>query len=235
VPRDLLLTTIALVVSVFGNSSVFAQGQKKTIEWTQHSVFNAKALTEPDTHMTDQIDEIEIEAVTAEGQTVTIGEPFFAGDWLKNIVFRVRNISDKQIKNIQITLVLPEMTSGSPQIPFLNKTLAGTSLLMAPGSEVDLRVPAIKLYPWVVSKITEQGSLGRISRAQIYMVYLALSDGTVWSSGCMKTADLRNACPRPSPKLVLLFTNPATSQFAPGIRRQVATHQRARLLKPWRE
>ena len=152
-----------------------------------------------DPQIKNRIDEIEIERIVVEGQQVQMGAPFPASDdWLGNIGFHIRNISDKQLAKIQITLVLPEISPGSPQIPFcygcdpIEKQKG-----IKPGEEVQLTIP-IGLYPWVKSTIAEKG-VSRISKAEFLAVYLTLADGTVSASGCVKTADPKNACPSPSP------------------------------------
>jgi hypothetical protein len=192
---------ISLTVGVFAVPSIFSQTRNKTIEWPKVSVFNAGTKTGPHTHVTDRIDEIEIEAIMVEGHSVTIGEPFSAGDdWLKSMAFRVRNISGKQVKSVQITLVLPEMTFESPDIPFIDESAGvGNPKFISPGAEVELTVPSAGLYPCLVSRITERGSLARISRAEIHIIYVTSAEGTVWSSRCLKTVDPRNACPRAAP------------------------------------
>lgn len=191
--------TKPLLVSVFAALPVFSQTQTRTIEWQKASPY--KSTPGPGTHTTDRTDEVEIEGVVVEGRPINIGEPFPASDdWIENIGFRVKNVSGKQLTRIQIQLVLPEMTNGSPQIPFcygcdpIEKQKGVT-----PGEEVRLTIPVGDLYPWVKSRITEKGSLSRISKAQILVVFVGLADGTVWSSRCTKTADPKNACPSPSP------------------------------------
>jgi hypothetical protein len=190
-----------LVFFPFAVLPVFSQTQTRTIEWPQASPYNTKSASAPGAHTTDRTDEIEIAGIVVEGRPINIGEPFPASDdWLKNIGFRVKNVSGKQLTRIQIQLVLPEMSEGSPQIPFcygcdpIEKQKGVT-----PGEEVELTIPVGGVYPWVKSRITEKGSLSRISKAQILVVFVGLADGTVWSSRCAKTADQKNACPSPSP------------------------------------
>lgn len=191
--------TRLLIISTFAILPAFSQTQTRTIEWQKASPFQSTPGS--GTHTTDRTDEVEIEGVVVEGRTINIGEPFPASDdWIKNIGFRVKNVSGKQLTRIQIQLVLPEMTDGSPQIPFCH----GCDPIekqkgVTPGEEVQLTMPGGGLYPWVKSRINEKGSLSRISKAQILVVFVGLADGTVWSSRCAKTADPKDACPSPSP------------------------------------
>lgn len=192
--------TRLLIISTFAILPAFSQAQTRMIEWPKTSPYSSKARAAPDAHVKNRIDEIEIEGIVVEGLQIQVGEPFSASDdWLKNIGFRVRNISDKQVARIQITLVLPEIRSGSPQIPFCygcdpSEKQKG----IKPGEEVQLTMPGGGMYPWVKSTIAEKGIL-RISKAEFLAVFLTLADGTVWASGCAKTADPKNACPSPSP------------------------------------
>jgi hypothetical protein len=187
-----------LMVILFASLPAFAQRQSKLIEWPKVSVYNSKTRTTTDNHIVDRIDEIEIQAILVEGQTIIIGERFSAtDDWLKNISFRVKNVSGKQIKQIQITLVLPEIFR-SPQIQYVFRSEKPS--FIESGTEVQLTMPGGGLYPWVKSRIEEeQSTLARVNRAQILVSYVTMADETLLSSDCVKTSDLRNACPYRTP------------------------------------
>src|SRR5439155_18578974 len=86
------LLTVTLLVWL----PVFPQDQRKVIEWPTRSVYNSRTNTTPDNHIVDRIDDVEIEAITVEGQPINFGEQFNASDeWLKNISFRIKNVSAK--------------------------------------------------------------------------------------------------------------------------------------------
>lgn len=52
---------------------------------------------------------LEIVAINAAGQLITLGQPFTAdGEWLKDLSVKVRNISGKAISSIRISFTLPE-------------------------------------------------------------------------------------------------------------------------------
>ena len=190
--------TSLIIISTFAVVPVFSQTQTRTIEWQNKNPYTNYSKSGTDTHIKARIDEIELEGIVVEGRPINIGEAFPASDdWLKNISFRVRNISGKQLRKIQITLVLPEIKEGSPQIPFIAHVDKEKGL--APGEEVELTIPVGGLYSWVKDRIAEKGSLSRITKADILAVFVSLPDGTVWSSGCVKTADTKNSCPSPSP------------------------------------
>src|SRR2546423_10825676 len=138
-----------LAILLLAGAPVASQIKNRIIEWPEKSTFNSRTNTTPDNHVIDRIDEIEIESIVVEGQSVTIGEPFAAGDdWLREISFRVKNVSNRSIKHIQITLILPEIKHG-PDIPYLCLACgrkAENPLL--PGLETDLTLPGGGLYAW---------------------------------------------------------------------------------------
>jgi hypothetical protein len=177
--------------------SVIAQSQQKSIEWSSTPI-NSHVRTAPDTHAFDQLDGIEIEGITENGQSIIIGQPFAAGDdWLDGIVFRVKNVSGQRLSAIQIDLVLPEMTH-TVDIPFIYGTPTEKEKGILPGAEVELRVPP-GIYAWAKDRITETGSLSRISRAEIREMLVSLPNDTKWFSGCVKTTNPKNACHVASP------------------------------------
>lgn len=183
------LIVLALLVA----PSIIAQSQGKTIEWSPHPLSSHGVRTAPDTHAFDQLNSIEIEDITANGQSITIGQPFFASDdWLEGIAFRVRNISGQRLAAIQIDLVLPEM-SHTVGLPFIYGNPSEKEKAILPGEEVELRIP-VGIYGWAKERIAETGSLSRISKAQVREMLVTLPDGTKWFSGCVKTATPKNAC-----------------------------------------
>jgi hypothetical protein len=191
------LTTVFLV-----SAPAFAQLQRQ-IEWPEKSKFNSKTDTTPDNHIIDRINEIEIEAILVNGREIIVGEPFSADtDWLKAISFRVKNVSDKPIRRIQITLVLPEIPEikGRPQIHYLCLSCKGDGRdPLAPGAETELRMPEGGLYAWVKDRVNETTDFTQITRARIYSAWVTMDDGLVLWSDCIKTSNVRNACPYRTP------------------------------------
>jgi len=189
----------ALTIVFLVSAPAVAQLQRQ-IEWPEKSKFNSKTYTTPDNHMIDRINEIEIEAILVNGREIAVGEPFAADtDWLKAISFRVKNVSDKPIKRIQITLVLPEIKEG-PQIQYLCIACKGDGRNpLAPGAETELTMPGGGLYPWVKDRVNEKADFTQVTRAQIYSAWITMDDGLVLWSDCIKTSNVRNACPYRTP------------------------------------
>ena len=191
ISRSFLIGLIVLATLIA--PSVLAQSQQKSIEWSSTPLSSHGVKTTPDTRAFDQLDGIEIEDITANGQSIIIGEPFSAGDdWLGSLAFRVKNVSGQRLVAIQLDLVLPEMTP-TIDIPLIYGNPTEKEKGILPGEEVELKTPG-GIYAWAKGRITETGSLSRISRAQIREMLVSLPNDTRWYSGCIKTANPKNAC-----------------------------------------
>jgi hypothetical protein len=100
-----ILTT--LLGFLFAVTPGFSQNQNKVLEWSKRPVGSNNETAAASIQLSKQIDAIEIEDILVDGKSITIGEPFVADiDWLRNITFRVKNISGEQLMGIQRTLVL---------------------------------------------------------------------------------------------------------------------------------
>ena len=160
------------------------QESSKTLEWGDHANLNCGKVGTPSSRITY---EIELEDILIDGRSVLIGEPF-VGD-VRNLVFRVRNISDRPVGFIQITVILPEVKR-PPQIPFV-RAAESKATPVQPGQATELRVPAGKLYDWVNDTVSAQGlELLSIKRAAIDGIIVE-KDGKPAGS-CMTTRDQRN-------------------------------------------
>jgi hypothetical protein len=198
--RSASFCLVTLIVLAAGITPAYSQSPR-TIEWPKDSMRNSRGRSgSPDLRLVDRIEQIEIETIKVEGQSITIGEPFAASDeWLQNTSFRVKNISGQELKFVQITLVLPEITEGSPQLPFVCNEcrVDGKQIPITPGSEIELRIPST-IYEWAKGIIAQKSKLANITRAKILAVSVKTSDDLNWSSDCVKTRDGKSACVPPS-------------------------------------
>jgi len=173
-----------------------AQNQQKVLQWSDHPVGSHNEISTPPNQIVRQLELIEIEKITLHGQSITLGQPFSADeDWLRDLVFHVKNVSDRDIVGIQITLRLPEMKT-PPQVPYV----AGcrhdkTQPCIRAGEEVEAKLSGEKLYEWVKKAVASETEMNKISKAWFYVVLVTLPGDVQWSSGCVKTADQKNACP----------------------------------------
>ena len=181
----IVLAVVALALSLV---SVTAQERTRTLEWANHASPNDGRVPEP---FARRIETVELEDILINGRSILIGEPF-VGDF-RDLNFRVRNVSDKPVSFIQITVTLPEVAH-PPQIPFLMPKLDGkTAKPLLPGEQTDLKLPEGVLYNWVKDTVTSQGKdLQTLTKAWIYVIVLSSQD----SGGCIKVRDARNECPR---------------------------------------
>jgi hypothetical protein len=193
-PMRCLLATAGLLVWL----PAFAQSQSRTIDWPKASTYNSRTLATSDSHYVDQIDEVEIESITVEGQTVIFGEPFSASDeWLKNLSFRVKNVSARKLTQFQITLIMPElgpMRRIQIQYLCLECVRKNNPISFDPGTSVDLTLPR-SIYEWAKGIINENTTLSKITKAQVLVAYITNADRVEAGSDCVRTLDLRNRCP----------------------------------------
>ncbi|HEX5704034.1 MAG TPA: hypothetical protein VFX97_12590 [Pyrinomonadaceae bacterium] len=164
--------------------------------WSDHPAGSHHERTRAPHQIFKQLDAIEIQSINLGGKPIVIGEPFSADeDWLRDLTFRVKNVSDKELMLIQITLILPELEKPI-QVPYVSGCRHDKNQpCITPGVEVELRIPPIKLYEWVKSEVATQTELRKITKATIYHVILSLPGDITWSSGCVKTKDPKNTCP----------------------------------------
>lgn len=190
-----------LVSLVFAGTPVFSQNQNKVVEWSKSPIGSNNETVAASLQLFRQIDSVEIEDIAVEGKSIIVGKPFAAADdWLKSLTFRVRNNSEQRLLRVQITLILPEMNAQSPDIVFCyGCAVAEREAGLMPGEVVELKMLGGDFYDWVRSRIVEKGSISRINKAEIRNMYVTLPAGPTWFSGCVKTANPRNACLRSAP------------------------------------
>jgi len=188
---------VCILMALFSWTSALAQDQSRILEWANHTSINAGKVDLP---WSRQIDTIELEEILVGGKPVTIGEPF-AGeiDWIFDLAFRVKNISQEPIGFVQITVTLPQMKQ-SPQIPFvaLSSNPKNQNGFL-PGAEVELRIPPGKLHDWVKESVAKEIELSKIRRAAIYAVIFVPPMGATESGGCLRAINPKNGCPNSSP------------------------------------
>ena len=178
---------LLLLVPLLPPMTTAAQESAKTLDWGDQAKITCgkRGTAEP------KIFEIELEDILIDGRSVLIGEPF-VGD-IRDLVFRVKNVSDRPIDFIQITIALPEVKR-PPEIPFLRTSSETKNRPVQLGEETELRVPRGKLYDWVNDTVVTQGmELQRIRRAAIYSIIVTKSGQPVGE--CLKARDPRNECP----------------------------------------
>ena len=189
------LVVAGLSLLVFSVSGA-AQTQQKALLWPDHPRGSHNERTRAPNQVFKQLVAIEIQDINLAGKSIAIGEPFAADeDWLRDLTFRVKNVSDKDLMGIQITLILSELKKPI-QVPYVSGCRHDKNQpCIRPGDEVELRIPPIKLYEWVKSVVASEPELPKITRATIYDVLVSLPGDIAWSSGCVKTKDPRQACP----------------------------------------
>jgi hypothetical protein len=186
-----------LALLVIAVAPVVCQSQNKVIAWSKSPIGSNNEVAAPNLKMLSSIDVVEIEEILVDGKQIIIGEAFMADDdWLKSITVRVKNVSDQRVISVQLTVVLPELGPGSPDIVLcFGCAAAEKEKGLSPGEIAELKMPGGGFYEWVKGRITEGGSLSRISKVELHHMYVTPLTGPMWFSGCVKTANPKNACP----------------------------------------
>ena len=195
-----LLTVLASVVIAIAASP--PQTQNKTIEWSKSPVGSNRETVAPSLQLFRQIDDVQIEQILADGKPVNIGEPFVGRDdnWLKTITIRVKNLSYQHLKTVQLTLILPKLYPGSPQVIYCYGCAeVEREKGIAPGETVELKMPGGDFYNFVVARVAEKTSLSEINKAEISHMYVTPPSGPTSYSGCVKTANPNTPCPYVKP------------------------------------
>ena len=178
-----------LLLFVFVPPVIVPQELAKTLEWEDHHNINSGRIDLP---WSRRIEEIELEDILIDGRAIFIGEPF-VGD-IRNLAFRIKNISDGPIGFVQITVTLPEVKA-PPEIPFVRAGDGKTLKSLLPGEEAELRIADRKIYDWVGDTVTQQGrELKSIRKAAIRTVIIVSQKSGQLPGGCVKTRDPRNEC-----------------------------------------
>ena len=184
---------ITLLWILLTASVALGQEVAKTLEWYDHRNPNDGSLNPI---WAKRIEAVELEDISLDGKSMLVGEPFL-GD-IRRFIFRVKNISDKPIGFVQVTLTLPEIKDGGPQIPFVLPRANGNKAApILPGAEAELKLAGDqKVSDWVRDSVAKAGrDLQTIRRVAIYAVGSDSEPAGHTMVGSIKTRDPRNECP----------------------------------------
>ena len=177
---------------------VFSQSRDRVLHWSEPvTIINSPGSGY--SAVLVQIDALEIVDITVGDKSITIGETFSADDqWLENLTFRVKNVSNASFSILQLNMFLPEMMPGGPMVTLCYGCGAsfGKVKPIAPGEEAEMKVA---FYSWLKDQINAKTNLSAITKAEIQQMIVTQSDGQKSISRCVRTASLKNSCPKPAP------------------------------------
>ena len=183
------------LVSAFvllATTSVVPQSKNRVLQWGELPFSSSNTIGAPGTQVLAQIEALEIKDISVAGKSISIGQPFAAGDdWLMSLTLRVKNISDQSFSSIQINLILPEIMPGGPLVPLCHGC-RDPGKGIKPGDEFEMKV---LFQEWVTDQIKSKTTLSSITKAQIQDISVKHPGGTKLLSGCLRTADQKSACP----------------------------------------
>ena len=191
----------AIKISVFvllATTAANSQSRNRILQWAEIPISNSNTIGAPGTQVLAHVDSLEIKDITAAGKSITMGGSFAADDdWLTSLTIRLKNVSDQSFSSIQIDMILPEIMPGGPLVSLCYGCGGvGMGQTIAPGDEFEMKVV---FQQWVTDQIKSKSSLSSITKAQIQNISVKQADGKKLLSGCLRTADHKDACPRTSP------------------------------------
>lgn len=145
---------------------------------------------------------VQLAGISYNGRSL-LGNPSFSADsdWLRNLTFTVKNVSDKNIVNFILNLEVEK-----EGLPIDLKSVSGIfgmpigilpdeiyekrKKVLAPGEEVK-----ISIDPYTINRLDQhlkQTGSGEISRAKLLFNFILFEDKTGWNQGKVLVQDSRN-------------------------------------------
>ncbi|MGZ8842922.1 MAG: hypothetical protein ACXW18_04620 [Pyrinomonadaceae bacterium] len=163
--------------------------------------------TEAQNHETQRIVEktslknepLKIEELRVKTKTVSLGQPFLAGDdWLQGMTFRLKNSSGKTLRRAELELEFPEIKLGGAtffltlhygQIPDLPDPDSVEMPLVQPNQTIELKFDD-STYAALRQRVFANQEPATKARVEISTTYFA--DGTAWRHGFWHRRDPNN-------------------------------------------
>ena len=190
----ILRCIVCLLISLSFTTAVRSQTPTRFLVWSPSPVGSNNERVAPGLELSRQIKEVEILEFLVEGREINIAEGFSApDDFLRTMSFKVKNVSKRMMSRIQITLIVPDNKPYSPQIIYCYGCAGKQQEKgIAPGEIVELQMPE-PIYEFVMGRLAEKG-VTVVKRVEVSHMYVDFPDGPTLYSGCIKTANPRNAC-----------------------------------------
>lgn len=192
--RILKLYIVWLLLSLSLTATARSQTPTRFLSWSSSPVGSNNERVAPPLELSRQIKEVEIVEFLVGGREINIAEGFSApDDFLRTMSFKVKNVSKRVMSTIQITLVVPDNRLHSPQIIYCYGCAEKQREKgIAPGEVVELQMPE-PIYGFVMTTLAEKG-IRVVTKVEVSHMYVSFPEGPTLYSGCIKTANPRNAC-----------------------------------------
>lgn len=184
--RDLLPAFLGLLImfAVFGISKnpLAGAGQQKP-----RKLIKTDALSKPED------EPIIITNVKLGPHDVNLNAPFEDEDdeWIRNLSFKLRNHSTKNVTYIGVNVFIPGETNGTvpgmvQQFRFGQQpgspNLTNPSVLITPGEAIDVSIPATK-YQSIKQFIDTTQPQRKVASVMVKVYLVLFEDGTKWDGG----------------------------------------------------
>ncbi len=199
---------LCLTVAMFFASTTIpyrVQGQNRVVEWSAHPLVKIDASA-VEGRLADVEEAVEIIDVKVGDVSITVGDPFLAGDdWLRGLRFRMKNVSGRPIIGARLSFGLPETKVGNNSLGFSLEYGRGESTgitsdqqkVVMPNDEFELKFND-RQYQGLRQFFNESSSLSSFSKITIGNLAVKFDDGSIWIGGCLRASDPSNSCRAPA-------------------------------------
>jgi hypothetical protein len=145
---------------------------------------------------------LELTNVTVAGRSIVIGQPFSAQEeWVKNLVFKMKNVSGKSIVGARIHFGLPETKTENNMLGFSFEYGKGLSTgiasdeqkIIKPGEEFELKFNEAQ-YQRHKKFFSERSSLNNFNKLLIGITTVKFEDDLIWATRCLYSSNQSNSC-----------------------------------------
>jgi len=145
---------------------------------------------------------LELVDVKVAGRSITIGQPFSAEeDWLRSLVFRMKNTSERSIIGARIHFGLPETKTEDKIFGFSLEYGKGLSTgiasdeqkIIKPNEEFELKFNDAQ-YQRHKKFFSERSSLSSFSKILIGVTTAKFEDDLIWATRCLHSSNSSNSC-----------------------------------------
>ena len=145
---------------------------------------------------------LELVDVKVAGRSVKIGQPFSADeDWMRSLVFTVKNTSQRSIIGARISFGLPETKNGDQSFGFSFEYGKGLSTgiasdeqkIIKPNEEFELKFNDAQ-YQRHKKFFSERSKLSSFNKIMIGVTTAKFEDDLIWATGCLRSSNPSNSC-----------------------------------------
>lgn len=193
--------TVFVLLILFGLTSVVGQSKNRIIEYPVFPIDQIDSA-EKGINPSGLKNVLELVDIKVSGRSITIGQPFSAEeDWLRSLVFRMKNTSERSIVGARISFGLPETKNGDKSFGFSLEYGKGLSTgipsdeqkIIKPNEEFELKFNDAQ-YQRHKKFFSERSNLSSFSKILIGVTMAKFEDYSIWGTFCLHSNNPSNSC-----------------------------------------